>query len=317
MMRGICGLVLFLVGCSMVHGQSAAINSTLNDIRNFQLSAVDSLTNSWNTLRDDVYGHFFRSQSTLRLARLALSSAASKFPYNHLSNETRQNLVNNLTSIIIDCIDPTVDYLQKNSTLRYFNFMNDSETPIERAFNVSGQLQELSNAILASNDSECFRRENIGRRLSNEYSALISAINDCTRNASATYRAPINEFTRVHFAALPLITRLGVSLNQCANGNNREACIVRYLAANCAGDSCKTCSTITAVLTQSQNMVNTTQQSFDECLVLAQGKVPAATPLLDRLNKCVTDSNLTTTTSAGDTTTSSSDTSSSTLSNSI
>lgn len=151
-----------------------------------------------------------------------------------------------LTALLTNCIDPTIDYLQKESMLRFFNFMKDENTTIEKSFKaVSTQLEELSAAVSGSGDDDCLRKENINRRLPNEYSAVIAAVNDCTRNISNVYRAPINEFTRVHFVALPLIARLSAELNQCANnGNNRETCVMKFLETYCEGETCKVCSTV-------------------------------------------------------------------------
>lgn len=204
------------------------------------------MSRSFNALFMDVYGHFFRSQNTLRLARQNIFTAASRFPYQSISTETRQKLTKTVTALLTTCIDPTIDYLQKDSMLRFFNFMKDVNTPIENGFKaVVTQLGAISAAVSNTTNDSCLRKENINRRLPTEYSALIAAINDCTRNSSTTYRAPINEFTRVHFAALPLLNRIGTELNQCSNnGNNRESCVVKFLMTYCEDESCKVCSTV-------------------------------------------------------------------------
>lgn len=205
------------------------------------------MTRSFNALRDDVYGHFFRSQTTLRNARESLFSSATKFPFYQLNDTMRPSLVKRLTTLLNECIDPTIDYVQKNSMLPYFNFMIDSGTPVEIGFMViSAQLEELSTAIKAATDDDCLRTLAItSRKLTTSYSGVISAANDCIRNASVTYRDPINVFTRVHFVALPLINRLNSELNQCANGNSNNQCIDRYLTRNCEDETtCKVCSTM-------------------------------------------------------------------------
>lgn len=194
----------------------------------------------------DVYGHYFRSQNTLRRARQNLFTVASRYPYYTLNAETRQKLVKTLTALLVNCIDPTVEYLQKESMLPFFDFMKDDSTAIEKGFKgVATQLEKLSAAVSNSSNDACLIKENISRRLPNEYNALVSAINECTRNITIVYRPTINEFTRLHFIALPLINRISTELNQCDNnGNNRESCVVKFLTTYCEDDSCKVCSTV-------------------------------------------------------------------------
>jgi hypothetical protein len=43
----------------------------------------------------------------------------------------------------------------------------------------------------------------------------------------------------------------------------------------------------TAVKTQAETMVNSTQEKYDECLKLAEAKVPATTPFVENLSMCV------------------------------
>lgn len=43
----------------------------------------------------------------------------------------------------------------------------------------------------------------------------------------------------------------------------------------------------TAVQVQAETMVNTTQEKFDQCLKLAETKVPATTPFVENVKKCV------------------------------
>lgn len=226
------------------------MNSTIAEIQAFRTSSLNSLTRSFNSLRDDVYGHFFRSQTTLRIARMQLFSTASKFPYYLLSNTTRVQLVNRLSYIINNCTDPTIDYLQKDSMLRYSNFMG--LTPIETALEpLTSQLELLETALRAVNDSDCFSKLTVinQRRLNADFSPFTNAVGDCIRVANQQYRQPINEFTRVHFIALPLINRINNDLSQCANiqnANRREPCVTsNFLEKYCEDDSkCPYCSTM-------------------------------------------------------------------------
>lgn len=221
------------------------INSTLNDIKNFQSASVTTTMRSFNSLFMEVYGHFFRSQSSLRVARQSVFTSASRFPIHTLTEETRKNLKSTVSTLIDTYMDPTIDFLQKEAMLRFYNYAKDETSPIERTIKViAPQLEEISNSVSNTSNDVCLRRENINRRLPNEYIGIISAINDCTRNISNQYRAPINEFTRVHFVALPLITRMSAELMGCANnGANRESCVVRFLETYCVDTANETCKT--------------------------------------------------------------------------
>jgi hypothetical protein len=182
----------------------------------------------------------------LRAARQNIFAAASKYPYYSLTTETRTKLVKTLTALLNTCIDPTVEYLQKDSMLGFFNFMKDENNAIEKSFKLAAtQLQEVSSAVSNSSDDDCLRRENINRRLPNEYITYLTAIIVCTRNISIEYRTPINEFTRAHFLALPLLNRISTELNRCVNnGSNRESCVIKFLATYCEDETCKVCSTV-------------------------------------------------------------------------
>lgn len=137
-----------------------------------------------------------------------------------------------------------MDYLQKDSMLNYFNFMEDETSPIEN-MQIAKSLEELKDAVRTATDDACIKKLNINNnKLTSSFKEATSAVNDCNRNASVMYRAPINEFTRVHFIALPFINRMNNDLNQCSNGNNREACTIKFLAKYCEDDSCKVSSTM-------------------------------------------------------------------------
>lgn len=234
-----------------VSGQSAVVNSTLNEIKNFQISSLNTLSRAFNNLRDEVYGHFFRSQTTLRVARQSVYSVASKFPFYQLNDTMRTSLVSRLSSIVNDCMDPTISFLQIDSMSQYFNFMTDQKTLSEQAFaSAAAQLQELTTLVQGINNDDCVRGLGLtARRLGTEYNPIITAITDCVRNATSLYRPPTNDFTRVHLVALPYINRMGTDLGNCGsnavgNAGTNNQCIDRFLAKYCANDSCKTCSTM-------------------------------------------------------------------------
>jgi hypothetical protein len=162
-----------------------------------------------------------------------------------LEAETRQKLVTRLTEILEQVIDPTIEFLQKDSMLRYFNFMKDSSSPIEKALSpMTKQLEDLITTTKATNDT-CIDKENITvRRLSRAYSTYESGINSCIREAFIAYRQPISEFTRVHFIALPFISRIQNDLGGCEGGSSQNECIENFLKKYCSEDSCKVASTM-------------------------------------------------------------------------
>lgn len=210
------------------------------ELKNFRLQAISNVQQPFNNLQSDVYGHFHRSQTTLRSARQNLFQTASSFPYYRLSADNRKSLVKLLDNLIYNVIDPTVEYVQKASMDQYYSFNHDEKTPVEDAFSAAdSQLSAMS--------SECGVTLDItSRKLLNEYSSFISSINDCTRSMSQRYRSPINEFTRVHFVALPLINRLNRELSNCVGGITGrvkiEPCVTEYLTKNC--QECQVTSTM-------------------------------------------------------------------------
>lgn len=265
MVKIFLGIILLTVWCSLVsdcanavigdttddkifqvQGQSTAVNATLDEIKSFRLLTLTSLGRFFKILRGDASGYFTRSQNTLRISRQNLFSTAVDFPYHHLSDATRQSLAKRLASIMTTCIDPTVDYLQNDSMFIYFNFAKSTSSPIETALEgFLTQLNELSDAVKATTDSDCLIKEDIkSRLLTAEYNNLTTAINACTRNSSASNRGPISEFMRLQLTALTFITRLNLDVNICANGNRKEECVANFLKEYCEEDSCKVCSTM-------------------------------------------------------------------------
>lgn len=229
-----------------VQGQSASVNITIGDIESLKKAALNSISRPFNALRDDVYGHFFRSQATLRNARQAIFSTASVFPYYMLKEDTRSSLMANMTKLLTQCADPTIDYLQKESMLRFYNFMVDASTPIEKALQPAiDQLNQLEEDLKAATNASCLAKVRITQRqIQNAYNTFIDAVNNCTRQANQAYRAPINEFTRVHFIALPLMNKVNRELQSCDTNNVKDSCVVNFLSKFCAEDTCKVCSTM-------------------------------------------------------------------------
>lgn len=154
-----------------------------------------------------------------------------------------------LRTVLSECIEPTIEYLQKDAILPYFNFMTEARTPIESGFaTVSTELRRLEKAVKAANNSTCLTSLNINRaRLTTEYGAVVVAESECIRNASDLYRTPIGEFNRAQLVVLPFVTRLNAELILCASENfiDNNQCVDRFLARYCEDESaCKTCSTM-------------------------------------------------------------------------
>lgn len=207
-----------------------------SEIQTFRIQALNSISQPFTTLQADVYGHFHRSQTTLRTARQDVYRAAEIFPFFRLTSENRRNLVELLNNLIYKVIDPTVDYIQKTSMDKYFQFNVDAKTSVENTFAAAeSQLEALK--------SECSGSKVTSRQLTTEYTSFTSAINECTRLISSKYRAPINEFTRVHFIALPLINRIDRDLRACMNPlsiGRIEQCVTDFNTRYCQEESCTT-----------------------------------------------------------------------------
>jgi hypothetical protein len=200
------------------------------------VQAINSIQQPFNNLMMDVYGHFARSQNTLRGARQDLFRAAENFPYYRLSSEKRKSLITLLDSLIYNVIDPTVDYVQRTSMQRFYAFNTDEKTPVEEAFSAA-------DSQLAAMSSECAKQSDLSaRKLMGEYQGFISSINDCTKAMNQQYRAPIGEFTRVHFNALPLINKIHRELSGCsgANDKNFDKCVTDFMTKHCQSDKCQT-----------------------------------------------------------------------------
>lgn len=167
---------------------------------------------------------------------------ATNYPFYRLTDETRKGLTTLLDGLIKNTIDPTVEYIQKNSMDKLFGFNADSANIVEQTFSAA---DTQLNAITSMN---CSDQSNItSRKLMTEYTDFISSINNCTRYVFQLFRAPINEFTRVHFIALPLINRLNRDLNACPSILNRagiQKCSEDYLKNNCQEDTCKVIPTM-------------------------------------------------------------------------
>lgn len=185
-------------------------------------------------MRDEIYGHFLRSQNSLRAAGDQVFSAAQRFPYFALSNETRDALSSNITFFLRNCSKPTNDYLGRNATLPMFDYTTNNTSPIEIAFKPVKDILDQIIAVASSVniDTQCLRTIGLGfSRFERTFTAVVNYINQCTRLLSLTYRPAITEFTRLHFVALPVVNRLATDLNSCASNWNldRETCAKKII----------------------------------------------------------------------------------------
>ncbi|XP_070497149.1 uncharacterized protein [Chironomus tepperi] len=240
------------------------------EIKTFRTQALSNIQQQFNNLFNDVYGHFHRSQNTLTAARQNLYSAASTFPYFRLSADNRKNLTATLNALIYTTIDPSIEAVQKNAMTKIYSFNTDEQTVTEQAFlAVDTQLSALTTL-----DVNCTTGVT-SRKLSNEYANYTSGINNCTRFVSREFRDPINEFTRVHFVALPLINRIVRELNQCSNNANKmETCVTAFDTTYCQEASCKANEAIFAVKDQAENMILKGRALYETCLSEIASRLP-------------------------------------------
>lgn len=167
------------------------------------------------------------------MARSALSATASNFPFYTLTNETKVYLKANLTNLISNCTDQTIDYLQNEALKALFSFSNDTATPIERTLQPGfDQLDVLENAIRSADNATCLAAVNVNTaNLTATYANFTNGIETCTSNASASYRTPIRNFVEDNFVAFPVLTAMNLNLAGCGLLPFAEACAKRFLAS--------------------------------------------------------------------------------------
>lgn len=218
--------------------QAQTSNVTVIAIEALKIQALAALSPPFNVLKNELDGHFFRSATGIRLARSALLSSASSFPYYSLTNETKTYLKGNLTNIVSNCADPTIDYLQNAAFKTLFSFANDTGSPIERALQPGfDQLDLLENAIRGANNQTCMASITVSTlNLTATYANFTNGIEACTTNASASYRAPIRNFVDDNFAAFPVLTAMNLNLAGCVLLPFAEACAKQFLTTY--ADSC-------------------------------------------------------------------------------
>lgn len=176
----------------------------------------------------------------MRLARSTLFATASSFPYFSLTNDTKTDLKGNLTNILNNCLDPTIEYLQKDALTSFFSLSNDTRTPIEHALQPGfEQLNVLEEAIRSADNQTCLAAVNVNTlNLTATYANFTNGIDACTTNASASYRRPIADFVQANFVALPVTTGMNLNLAGCVVLPFTETCVKLFLGTY--GGSCPT-----------------------------------------------------------------------------
>lgn len=233
--------------CQQVPGQSAAVTAVVNAISTFRISNLNTLSNQYNNLRDDVYGHFFRSQNIINDAQNNLFNAGQKIPYYAIPDTTvRNNLSGNITSFMELCTRPTIQYLHESAILPLFKFTENNTTPMEIAFQpITEVLERLSAAVSGITDDSCLNALRINAaRLRSLFGNASNQINGCIRTTFTAYRTPINLFTSMHFSTLGQLNTLVNDVQSCSSVfSNRTACAIRVSDGLCSTPTETTCQT--------------------------------------------------------------------------
>ena len=225
------------------------VNSTVKDIADLIINGTAYLTEPFNNLYNDVYSHFDESQNSLRIARQDFYKSAATFPWYKLTSGTRSALMWKIVVIIFNCIDPTVDFLQRYSMLRFVYFTNGKSTAIEDKVKPAvDQLIELQNAVRRVKNNVCLANLQLtSSKLIEEYSNFTKALNTCAKNATIAYEPHFEEFNKLLLASLPLINGMNEELINCENGQpDTETCVKVWLAQFCinATTTCTDCKTM-------------------------------------------------------------------------
>jgi hypothetical protein len=270
---------------------ATAIKTTIISFRN---SNLNTLTNTFNNLRDDVYGHFYRSQNIIDDVQNNLFSAAQKFPYYSLNDaSTRNQLTGNVTNFINNCTLPTIQYFNENAIVPFFNFTANNTSPMEIAFKpVSDALDSILSEVTQATNETCLNSLRINSsKLRNLFGNAANQINGCVRTTFTAYRAPINQFTNMHFTAYGQITSIVNDFQSCSStSGNRTACAIRLSTLLCSSpteSTCGPCASVQKLKNHAISMVNQSQELLNVCLQNAQGQIEAPQQLLQDIQSCV------------------------------
>lgn len=227
---------------------AAGIKTAIISFRN---SNLNSLTNAFNNLRDDVYGHFYRSQNIIDDVQNNLFSAAQKFPYYSLNDAaTRDQLTGNVTNFINNCTLPTIQYFNENAIVPFFNFTANNTTPMETAFKpISDALDNILTAVSQATNESCLNslRINSGK-LRSLFGNMANQINGCVRTTFTAYRAPINQFTNMHFTAYGQLSSIVNDFQSCSStSGNRTTCAIKLSTLLCSSPTESNCGICASV----------------------------------------------------------------------
>jgi hypothetical protein len=219
-------------------------------LNSFGVTQLNGLTSNFNNLRDEIYGHFYRSQNQLRSSGDQLFSAGQRFPYFALTDATRAEVSQGISTLLQQCSKPTTDFLGRQSTLPLFDYPNNSTSPIEAALKpVTDKIKEINDQVAKVTDIPCLRSLQINSgRINSLFNSVTNAVNGCIRTLSTNVRSSINDFTSAHFQALPAVNRLYNDLQACAiaSNQNRESCAMKIGRAVCTDEdpACVVCNSL-------------------------------------------------------------------------
>lgn len=226
----------------------AAIRST---VQVFKINSLNVLTAQYNLLRDDIYGHFYRSQTIIGDVANTLYSTGQRMPYYSITNATiRDYLSSNITNFLMNCTRPTIQYLRENAIIPLFNFTANNTSPMEVAYQ---PIDDTSNSILAAialaTNETCLRSININNeRFRTLFSAATSKIGSCLTSTYLSIRSSVNTFIGMHFAAWSQLTSLVANVVGCTSlFVNRTACAITVSPTLCSmptATQCTTCGTM-------------------------------------------------------------------------
>lgn len=242
----------FFLYQSKVSGQSATLTTITSAISTYRVSVLSSLTTPFNNLRDDMYGHFYRSQNIIDDIQNNLFSAGQRFPYFVLTKSVRDNLSGNITDFMNKCTRPTIQYLHENAIIPLFDYTSgNNTTPMENAMKpISDILDRIQTAATQATNDTCLAALGINNaRLRTVLSAAVTQISGCVTSTFTTLRTPVNAFVTQHFTAFRLFNTVVNSFQSCTSffTTNRTACVINITPSLCSTPTETTCTTCGAM----------------------------------------------------------------------
>lgn len=237
---------LFFPYQSQVSGQSATLTTITSAISTYRATVLSSLTSPFNNLRDDMYGHFYRSQNIIDDVQNNLFSAGQRFPYFVLTQSVRDELTGNIASFLNKCSRPTIQYLHENAIVPLFDYISgNNTTPVENAIKpISDVLDRILTAATQATNETCLATFAINNaRFRTVLSPAVSQISGCLTSTFTTLRTPVNAFVTQHFTAFRQFNTLVNSFQSCTSifTSNRTACVINVTPSLCSTPTDTTC----------------------------------------------------------------------------